>query len=280
MTDNTEKIKVNFLINDAPAFSKKIIKNQTLAQLRIEYSSLIKDEYIFLTNDKFEISKDDENEYTIEESLIDNKIYLKCEINNSNSTEPKEEIKLNTPIETSQYLYEKSNLKIYLYPTDELTEEEEKRAIVLMVVGQTGSGKTTLLNAFINYLLGIKYEDDFRYFIIYENFNKKQDHSQTSEVTVYNIKGLDGTIIQIIDTPGFGDTGGIKKDIEITQKIRQTFIDKLNSITCICFVAQSSNARLSANQKYIFNCILDLFGDDVKSNFTCMLTFCDGVNQL
>ena len=36
-----------------------------------------------------------------------------------------------------------------------------------MVVGQTGSGKTTLLNAFINYLLGIKYEDDFRYFIIY-----------------------------------------------------------------------------------------------------------------
>ena len=36
-----------------------------------------------------------------------------------------------------------------------------------MVVGQTGSGKTTLLNAFINYLLGIKYEDDFRYFIIH-----------------------------------------------------------------------------------------------------------------
>ena len=149
-----------------------------------------------------------------------------------------------------------------------------------MVVGQTGSGKTTLLNAFINYLLGIKYEDDFRYYIIHENFNKKQDHSQTSEVTVYNIKGLDGTIIQIIDTPGFGDTGGIKKDIEITQKIRQTFIDQLNSITCICFVAQSSNARLSANQKYIFNCILDLFGDDVKSNFTCMLTFCDGAKPV
>ena len=109
--------------------------------------------------------KDDEKDYTIEESLIDNKIYLKCEINNS--TEPKKEIILNTPIETSQYLYEKNNLKIYLYPTDKLTEEEEKRIIILMVVGQTGSGKTTLLNAFINYLLGIKYEDDFRYFIIY-----------------------------------------------------------------------------------------------------------------
>lgn len=113
-----------------------------------------------------------------------------------------------------------------------------------------------------------------------EQYNKKQDESQTTEVTIYNIKTPDGTIIQIIDTPGFGDTGGIKKDIEITQKIRKTFIEKLNSITCICFVAQSYNARLSANQKYIFNCILDLFGDDVKSNFICMLTFCDGAKPV
>ena len=169
---------------------------------------------------------------------------------------------------------------MYLYPVDNLTEEEQKRAIVLMVVGQTGSGKTTLLNAYINYLMGINYEDDFRYIIIFEQFNKKQDESQTSEVTIYNIRAPDGTIIQIIDTPGFGDTGGIKKDIEITQKIRQAFIDKLTSITCICFVAQSCNARLSANQKYIFNCILDLFGDDVKSNFICMLTFCDGAKPV
>ena len=128
-----------------------------------------------------------------------------------------------------------------------------------MVVRQTGSGKTTLLNAFINYLLGIKYEDDFRYFIIYENFNKKQDYSQTTEVTVYNIKSLDGTIIQIIDTPGFGDTGGIKKDIEITQKIRQIFIDKLNSITCICFVAQSSNARLRRQYRLCKEVCLKMF---------------------
>ena len=182
MTDNTEKIRVNFLIDDAPAFSKKIIKNQTLAQLRIEYSSLIKDEYIFLTNDKFEISRDDENDYRIEESLIDNKIYLKCEINNT--TEPKEEIKLNTPIETSQYLYEKNNLKIYLYPTDKLTEEEEKRTTILMVVGQTGSGKTTLLNSLVNFLLGIQLEDNFRYKIIFEENDHDQSHSITKNIMV------------------------------------------------------------------------------------------------
>lgn len=277
----SEKIKVNFLLDDKPSFSKKIPKNQTLAELRKNYNTFIKEDCIFLTNDKFDIAKDDEGDYNVEETLIDNKIYLKTIKNDSDtSTEISNAESLSTPIEGSKFLFEQNNLKIYLYPSDTLTEEEEKRAIVLMVVGQTGSGKTTLLNAFINYILKIKYEDDFRYHIIYENFGKTNEKSQTSKVTIYNIKASDGTIIQIVDTPGFGDTGGIKKDIEITQQIRQTFIDKLSSITCICFVAQSCNARLSANQKYIFNCILDLFGDDVKSNFTCMLTFCDGAKPV
>jgi len=33
---------------------------------------------------------------------------------------------------------------------------------------------------------------------------------------------------------------------------------------------------LTANQKYIFTSILDLFGKDVQENFVAMLTFCDG----
>lgn len=264
------KIKVNFIVDNSPLYSKKIEPSEKLSDIRIQFK--ISDELVFQTNDGFNILQDDEKDYTVEEALIDNtKIILKKKEN---------VVKLNTPIKGSKNVGNKNNLNLYLYPVDKLTKEEEEKAIVLMVVGQTGSGKTTLLNAYINYLMGINYEDDFRYLIIFEQFNKKQDESQTSEVTVYNIKVPDGTIIQIIDTPGFGDTGGIKKDIEITQKIRQAFIDKLSSITCICFVAQSCNARLSANQKYIFNCILDLFGDDVKSNFICMLTFCDGAKPV
>ena len=33
---------------------------------------------------------------------------------------------------------------------------------------------------------------------------------------------------------------------------------------------------MTANQKYIFTSILDLFGKDVQENFVAMLTFCDG----
>ena len=275
------KIKINFVVDDNPLYSKKLENSEKLSELRSKLN--IPDELIFLTNDGFDIQKGDEEEYTVEDSLKDNKIILKKKVKEEEKEKEKKEEKekvLNIPIKDSEFIKSENNLKLYLYPSDKLTKEEEEKAIVLMVVGQTGSGKTTLLNSYINYLMGIKYDDDFRYVMINEQFEKKQDESQTTEVTVYNIKTPDGTIIQIIDTPGFGDTGGIKKDIEITQKIRQTFIDKLSSITGICFVAQSCNARLSANQKYIFNCILDLFGDDVKSNFICMLTFCDGAKPV
>ena len=62
------------------------------------------------------------------------------------------------------------NLKIYLYPKYEFSSSELRNSINFMVVGQTGSGKTTLLNAFLNYLLGVKFEDDFRFKLIYEDF--------------------------------------------------------------------------------------------------------------
>ena len=59
-----------------------------------------------------------------------------------------------------------------------------------MEVGQT----TTLLNSFVNHLLRIKSEEDFRYTIIHETFGTSQSVSQTSEVTIYNIKGMNGLL--------------------------------------------------------------------------------------
>jgi GTP-binding protein EngB required for normal cell division len=89
----------------------------------------------------------------------------------------------------------------------------------------------------------------------------------TKSVNIYNIKPH-GNIpaIKIIDTPGFGDTSGIAQDKIIRDQIADTFMNKLNTINAICFVAQSSNARLTINQKYIFTSILDLFGKDVQEN--------------
>lgn len=146
-----------------------------------------------------------------------------------------------------------------------------------MIVGQTGCGKTTLLNSLVNYLTGIRFEDKFRYKIINEGTNQNQAQSQTSEVNIYYIHSHNGNPpIKIIDTPGFGDTRGIEMDKLITKKIEKKFQTEINQINAICFVAQSSIARLTANQKYIFSSIMNLFGKDVAENFVAMLTFCDG----
>lgn len=50
----------------------------------------------------------------------------------------------------------------------------------------------------------------------------------------------------------------------------------LDEINAVCLVIKSSDNRLNAYQKYIFDCVFDLFGEDTKDIFITMLTFCDG----
>jgi energy-coupling factor transporter ATP-binding protein EcfA2 len=188
---------------------------------------------------------------------------------------------LNKLIQSCQKLDNIGDLEIYLYPKINFTSKEKKNSIILMVVGQTGSGKTTLLNAFLNFLLGVEYEDNFRFKLIHEDFGISMAESQTKDVTVYNIRPLnkDFPLITVIDTPGFGDTGGIEKDKLIADKIAEKFHSEISHINAICFVAQSTNSKLTINQKYIFNSIMDLFSDEIKENFIAMLTFCNIIDE-
>ena len=267
-----EKVLISVIINNESKFAKKISKEENLVEIRKLFGEKLPNDSLFTLPDGSEIDKEDEGDYTLSEILKDDKVYMK-----SNVPVTIPEKKKNQPIPGSKLIGKKGDLDIYLYPKIDFNDSEKVKAVIFMVVGQTGCGKTTLLNSFINYLLGIEIEDDFRYEIIHESFGTSQSISQTSEVTVYNIKGINGLPpIQIIDTPGFGDTRGIKQDMIITSKIEKTFKEQLNNLNAICFVAQSSNARLTSNQKYIFTSVLDLFGEDVKENFIAMLTFCDG----
>ena len=68
----------------------------------------------------------------------------------------------------------------------------------------------------------------------------------------------------------------IKEDENITKKISDFFFYELQSINAVCLVIKSSDNRLSTCQKYIFNCIFDLFGENMKEIFIALLTFCDG----
>ena len=284
MEMDIEKISENEKENDVSKLVSVYLDNNqfTVKKLKLNNSldiirknigeKVLESSFFTLENgDKIEIA--DESGITLQDILIENKKIFMI----SNKKPGPIKIEKNTPIEGSEEIGKIGHLKIYKYPNIKLSDIEESSSISLLVVGQTGSGKTTLLNAFINALMDIKITYDFRYKIIVENFNHSQAFSMTKSVNIYNIKPH-GNIpaIKIIDTPGFGDTSGIAQDKIIRDQIADTFMNKLNTINAICFVAQSSNARLTINQKYIFTSILDLFGKDVQENFVAMLTFCDG----
>ncbi|XP_077350001.1 uncharacterized protein LOC143998133 [Lithobates pipiens] len=160
------------------------------------------------------------------------------------------------------------------------TVQLNKKSKVIMMVGETGSGKTTMINAMINYIFGVEWKDYHRIQLIEESSGKSQAHSQTSHVTTYPIHHEDGFRIPypitIIDTPGFGDTRGMDCDEKTMQKIREFFLKcEFTEIDAICFVVQSSLARLTPTQVYIYDNILSIFGKDIKDNIVFFTTFSD-----
>ena len=136
---------------------------------------------------------------------------------------------------------------------------------VLLLLGATGAGKSTLINTMVNYIMGVKWEDGFR-------FKVAIDECQTNYITAYTFHPTDGSAVpytfMVIDTPGFGDTEGVKRGKEITEQIKKFFsipppegIDHLDGIG---FVTPASQAPLTPTQEYIFDSILSIFGKDVS----------------
>ena len=155
---------------------------------------------------------------------------------------------------------------------------------VFMVVGATGAGKSTLVNGMVNYLLGVQWNDEFRFKIITEESKASQAHSQTQYITAYTFHPMKGSAVPfaftIIDTPGFVGTEGLESDKKITEQIKEFFSiappDGIDHLDGIGFVFPSSQPRLTPTQKYIFDSILSIFGNDVAKNIFMMITFADG----
>lgn len=108
--------------------------------------------------------------------------------------------------------------------------------------------------------------------------------SQTEWITVYKLHPTTGSrlnyTLNIIDTPGFGDTRGIERDHAIVDQIRHLFCsqedDGVLYIDAVCFIVKAPDARLTVVQKYIFSSMMALFGKDIESNICTLITFADG----
>nr|CAH0106882.1 unnamed protein product [Daphnia galeata] len=186
---------------------------------------------------------------------------------------------------TSTYSGASSIVRRFSY--GEPNQQIKRKNKTILIMGATGSGKTTWINAMINYVLGVEFDDDFRFKLVNEQvMGASQAHSQTQGITAYDIFYQNGSRIPytltIVDTPGFGDTQGMERDQEITSTVQQFFEHEngIKELNAVGFVVQSSMARLTASQTYIFNSVLEIFGKDIETNILFLTTFADGNSPL
>ncbi|KAI2663092.1 Septin-2 [Labeo rohita] len=158
-------------------------------------------------------------------------------------------------------------------------KDTSKQNKVVLLVGETGAGKTTLINTMVNYLLDVKFENEIWYEITEEEA-RDQSESQTSEITMYEVFPDESPMsLTIIDTPGYGDTRGLEKDLEVAENLATLFQsnDGVREIDAVCFVIQAAKNRLSDRQHYIISSVLSLFGKDIVNNIVFLITHSDGL---
>ena len=264
-------IEGNYILKlDKKIYKMKLNNEMLLYEIRDKIDDFNDvNEYYFLNLKGEIIQRENEDKYTIKSISSPKKDFFYVYL-----------IQKNNPIQESTFLKIKNNLKIYQYPSIKLNNAQLRKTKSLIVIGETGSGKTTLLNCFVNYLMEIRKDDDFRYIIIDEKDNLKEEASHTLNINSYYIfpGKQDIPPIKIIDTPGFGDTREIF-DSEVLIKFKN-FLEKEKSIFLICFVMKSTNNRITEFQKYVISNILGLFGKDIISNFVSLFTFSDGGEPL
>ena len=92
-------------------------------------------------------------------------------------------------------------------------------------------------------------------------------------------KGKINFNLQIIDTPGFGDTKNLQCDKDLKDRIRQLFENKgekgISELNAICFVVYANSVRFTATQKYMFDSMLSIFGKDLEKKIYVLATFAD-----
>ncbi|XP_036418768.1 uncharacterized protein LOC118802357 [Colossoma macropomum] len=152
-------------------------------------------------------------------------------------------------------------------------EDERKPHKTILLVGETGTGKLTLINAMLNYMLGVKWEDRVWCEII--ETKGDQTETQTSAVTVYDVFVEESPFsLTVIDTPGYGSTGGTENDFKIAETLHELFRsrDGVHEIDAVCLVVKADTTRLTETQLYVFDAILSLFGFDVERNIVLLIT--------
>ncbi|KAG0317676.1 hypothetical protein BGZ99_006168 [Dissophora globulifera] len=156
--------------------------------------------------------------------------------------------------------------------------------INILLLGETGVGKSTFINAFANYLKYSSLEEAEKnemMALIHSSFdiagtkivvgeddkNERLTNgdSSTQKCRAYEFPYKDGKKIRFIDTPGIGDTRGVKQDRLNFQEILD-FISGYDKINGICVLLLPDVARLTPSFRFCIDELLMHLHKSAKDN--------------
>ncbi|KAJ8933106.1 hypothetical protein NQ318_016879 [Aromia moschata] len=169
--------------------------------------------------------------------------------------------------------------------------------INILLLGETGVGKSTFINSIANYLTYTKFEKASKenlLTLIPSKFNIQDKHgnqhiiqtsinedkneyletgmSATQDVKTYVFPIWGGqTKIRLIDTPGMGDTRGIRQD-DINCENILSYIGQLHELHAICFMFKPTNTRLTQFFGYCMSQILSRLDKSASKNIIFVFT--------
>jgi len=182
------------------------------------------------------------------------------------------------------------------YLEDELLQLRESKNLNILILGETGVGKSTWINAFANYLyfdtlseaidsskatpvvaipskFTITEGDDTKEIIIGE-----QDDNEKHDIGVSSTQGtktypfpLGEYIVNLIDTPGIGDTRGSKKDDENMDNIL-SHISHYEELHGILVLLKPNNAKLGIVFRHCIQQLLAHLHKDAAMNISFVFT--------
>ena len=274
-----------YQLDDQVSQAKKLCKADSLVQVRKQLN--LPEPFVFLIK-KSDINTTAEVDFTLEEILE--------QMAGGTFLFRLKSIKAQVPVVTrfaphpsARFNSDRNGLKIFQYPhirirpdpkypgSEIVSEKEMLSAKVIIFMGPIGTGKSTTINAMVNFLQGVRPDDDFRYELIIEETRRDQSKSQTTEPKIYCVRSNIGyPTVVIIDTPGYGDTGGLERDQKIDEMVKDLFKVQVELVHLVCFVAKASMNRIGALENYVYGKVLNLFGKDIGENFQFLITFADG----
>ena len=145
----------------------------------------------------------------------------------------------------------------------------------MLLIGEAGSGKTSFLNLLYNcgtvQALGRGFgQEGLEYFQQFNNIQLENTQSitsmksKTNDATLYNIE-VGELKVGIIDTPGFGYSGGLEQD-EIHAKRIIEVLKKEEYINCVCLIINGRQPRASASLQYVLTEITAILPREILQN--------------